>query len=168
VGAFPLDRKFGLDQGFDVNDDEFGHRSSQRIEELERRAEDVVAKALPWVKSQSSQWFLWVHVYDPHDPYSPPAPYAEQYSQSPYDGEVAYVDSVLGRFLKELKENQLLEDTLVIFTSDHGESLGQHGEQLMDFSLITQRFGSRICRCLHRSRDCLSKIRRTEGRILLS
>lgn len=72
-------------------------------------------------------------MYDPHDPYSPPAPYAEQYSQSPYDGEVAYVDSVLGRFLKELKENQLLEDTLVIFTSDHGESLGQHGEQTHGF-----------------------------------
>jgi arylsulfatase A-like enzyme/Tfp pilus assembly protein PilF len=133
VGAFPLDKKFGLDQGFDVYDDEYGHRSSERIVDLERRAEDVVSKALPWVKSQSSPWFLWVHVYDPHDPYTPPAPYAEQYSHFPYDGEVAYVDDVLGQFIKALKDGQLWEDTLVVFTGDHGESLGQHGERTHGF-----------------------------------
>jgi arylsulfatase A-like enzyme/Flp pilus assembly protein TadD len=133
VGAFPLDRKFGLNQGFDVYDDDYGNRSSERIEDLERRAEDVVSKALPWVKSQSSPWFLWIHVYDPHDPYTPPAPYAEIYAKSPYDGEVAYVDEVLGRFIGDLKDAQLLKDTLVIFTGDHGESLGQHGEKTHGF-----------------------------------
>jgi arylsulfatase A-like enzyme/Flp pilus assembly protein TadD len=133
VGAFPLDRKFGLNQGFDIYDDDFGHRSSERITDLERRAEDVVAKALPWVRSQNSPWFLWVHVYDPHDPYTSPAPYAEQYSNAPYDGEVAYVDEVLGKFIENLKVEQLLKDTLVIFTGDHGESLGQHGEKTHGF-----------------------------------
>jgi arylsulfatase A-like enzyme/Flp pilus assembly protein TadD len=133
VGAFPLDRRFGLDQGFDVYDDEFGNRSSARETDLERRAEDVTAKALPWVKSQNSPWFLWIHVYDPHDPYIPPAPYAEQYAQAPYDGEVAYVDKVLGMFLDELRAEQYLEDTLVIFTGDHGESLGQHSEKTHGF-----------------------------------
>jgi arylsulfatase A-like enzyme/Flp pilus assembly protein TadD len=133
VGAFPLDRKFGLNQGFDVYDDDFGHRSSERITDLERRAENVVAKALPWVRSQNSPWFLWVHVYDPHDPYTPPAPYAEQYSNAPYDGEVAYVDEVLGKFRENLKVEQLLKNTLVIFTGDHGESLGQHGEKTHGF-----------------------------------
>ncbi len=133
VGAFPLDRRFGLDQGFYVYDDDFGHRSSEREMEIERRAADVIAKALPWVKSQRSPWFLWVHVYDPHDPYTPPAPYAEQYTQSPYDGEVAYVDEVLGAFFGELRLSGLLEDTLVIFTGDHGESLGQHGETTHGF-----------------------------------
>jgi arylsulfatase A-like enzyme/Flp pilus assembly protein TadD len=133
VGAFPLDKKFGLDQGFDVYDDDYGHRSSERIVDLERRAEDVVSKALPWVRSQNSPWFLWVHVYDPHDPYTPPAPYAERYANSPYDGEVAYVDDVLGKFFEALKEAQLWEDTLVIFTGDHGESLGQHGEKTHGF-----------------------------------
>ncbi len=133
VGAFPLDRRFGLGQGFDVYDDDFGHRSSEREMEIERKAADVVAKALPWVKSQRSPWFLWVHVYDPHDPYAPPAPYSEQYSQSPYDGEVAYVDEVLGSFFEGLRVSHLLEDTLVIFTGDHGESLGQHGEATHGF-----------------------------------
>lgn len=128
VGAFPLDRRFGLAQGFDVYDDDFGRRSSEREMEIERKAADVVAKALPWVKAQQPPWFLWVHVYDPHDPYTPPVPYSEQYAQSPYDGEVAYVDEVLGVFFEELRVSHLLEDTLVIFTGDHGESLGQHGE----------------------------------------
>jgi arylsulfatase A-like enzyme len=133
VGAFPLDRRFGLDQGFDVYDDEFGHRSSERETDLERRAEDVTAKALPWVKSRTSPWFLWIHVYDPHDPYTPPAPFDEQYAKAPYDGEVAYVDEVLGKFLDELRAEQYLEDSLVILTSDHGESLGQHGERTHGF-----------------------------------
>jgi arylsulfatase A-like enzyme/Flp pilus assembly protein TadD len=133
IGAFPLDRKFGLNQGFDVYDDDYGNRSSERIEDLERRAEDVASKALPWVRSQNSPWFLWIHVYDPHDPYTPPAPYAGLYAESPYDGEVAYVDEVLGKFIGDLKAGQLLENTLVIFTGDHGESLGQHGEKTHGF-----------------------------------
>jgi arylsulfatase A-like enzyme/Tfp pilus assembly protein PilF len=133
VGAFPLDKKFGLDQGFDVYDDDYGHRSSEQMVDLERKAEDVVAKALPWVKSQNSPWFLWVHVYDPHDPYTPPAPYSERYADSLYEGEVAYVDEILGGFIEDLKKEQLLDDTLVIFTGDHGESLGQHGEKTHGF-----------------------------------
>lgn len=133
VGAFPLDRKFGLDQGFDVYDDDFGHRSSEIKMELERKAEDVTAPAAAWVKTQDTPWFLWVHVYDPHDPYSPPAPYAETYAASPYDGEVAYVDAVLGDFFKELKAAGLMDDTLLVFTGDHGESLGQHGEKTHGF-----------------------------------
>lgn len=133
VGAFPLDRRFGLDQGFDVYDDDFGHRSSTNKQELERRAADVIAKASQWIKTQNSPWFLWIHCYDPHDPYTPPAPYAEQYAQSPYDGEVAYVDEVLGRFIEDMQQGNKLEDTLVIFTGDHGESLWQHGEETHGF-----------------------------------
>jgi arylsulfatase A-like enzyme/Flp pilus assembly protein TadD len=133
VGAFPLDKKFGLDQGFDVYDDDFGHRSSSNRQELERRAEDVLAKAFQWIKTQTSPWFLWVHCYDPHDPYTPPAPFSEQYAQSPYDGEVAYVDAELGKFMLGLREGQRLEDTFVVFTGDHGESLGQHGEMTHGF-----------------------------------
>jgi arylsulfatase A-like enzyme len=101
--------------------------------DLERREEDVIAKALPWVKTQDSPWVWWVHVYDPHDPYTPPVPYDAMYTQTPYDREVAYVDAVLGKFLNELCLEQYLKDTLVIFTSDHGESLWQHGERTHGF-----------------------------------
>lgn len=128
VGAFPLDRKFGLDQGFDVYDDDFGNRSSYNLQKLERKSADVLTKASQWLETQTSPWFLWVHCYDPHDPYIPPSPYSEQYAQSPYDGEVAYVDAELGEFLQNLQENKRLEDTFIVFTGDHGESLGQHGE----------------------------------------
>jgi arylsulfatase A-like enzyme/Flp pilus assembly protein TadD len=133
VGAYPLDRKFGLDQGFDVYDDDFGHRSSKKMQELERRAEDVIADASRWIKMQNSPWFLWIHCYDPHDPYTPPASYAEEYAQSLYDGEVAYVDHVLGEFLGELRAERYLDDTIVIFTGDHGESLWEHGEETHGF-----------------------------------
>lgn len=83
MGAFPLDGKFGLDQGFDVYDDDFGNRSSYNLQKLERKAADVLTKSSQWLETQKSPWFLWVHCYDPHDPYIPPSPYSEQYAKSP-------------------------------------------------------------------------------------
>ena len=77
----------------------------------------------------SSRWFLWVHYYDPHAPYEPPAPdLAERYRQSPYDGEIAFVDRQLGRLLQTLDARGETGRTLVLVTADHGESLGEHGE----------------------------------------
>ena len=133
VGAYPLDKRFGLAQGFDIYDDNFGRRSSTNKQNLERRAAEVIASASRWIKTQNSPWFLWIHIYDPHDPYTPPSPYAEHYANSPYDGEVAYVDEVLGQFLKEMQQGNKLEHTLVVFTGDHGESLWEHGEETHGF-----------------------------------
>ena len=123
VGGFPLDARFGLDQGFDVYDDDFGKKS-----EIEIRAEFVVEKALNWLEDRENPWFLWIHCYDPHDPYEPPEPFLEKYKEDLYNGEVAYVDHVLGRVYDYLEKNALFESTLVVFTGDHGEALGQHGE----------------------------------------
>jgi arylsulfatase A-like enzyme len=67
VGAYPLDSRFGLSQGFDVYDDDFERSYRQKISTAERRAEEVVDKALDWLKARSSPWFLWIHCYDPHD-----------------------------------------------------------------------------------------------------
>jgi tetratricopeptide (TPR) repeat protein len=99
----------------------------------ERRGEVVIDRALSWLKKRSSPWFLCIHCWDPHDPYKPPEPYLTRYKEHPYTGEVAYVDFILGRFFAYLEENNLFEDTLVIFTGDHGESLGQHGEKTHGF-----------------------------------
>jgi len=123
VGGFPLDARFGLDQGFDVYDDDFGKKS-----ELEIQAEFVVNKALSWLELQENPWFLWIHCYDPHDPYDPPEPFLKRYENDMYNGEVAYVDHVLGRLYNYFEKNGLFGNTLIVFTGDHGEALGQHGE----------------------------------------
>jgi arylsulfatase A-like enzyme/Tfp pilus assembly protein PilF len=128
IGAFPLDSRFGLSQGFDFYDGDFGLTASGRVKETERRAETVIEKALSWLDRQVSPWFLWVHCYDPHDPYEPPEPYASRYAGSPYDGEVAYVDSALERLFQYLERKGFFDDTVIVFTGDHGESLGEHGE----------------------------------------
>ena len=75
------------------------------------------------------QFFLWTHLYDPHRPYEPPEPFASRYGSDLYVGEIAYADSQIGRLFDALNRRQLLEDTLVIVTGDHGESLGEHGER---------------------------------------
>lgn len=133
IGAYPLHTKFGLNQGFDTYDDEMDRLPFQDFMSEERRGEVVIDRALSWLKKRSSPWFLWIHCWDPHDPYKPPEPYLTRYKEHPYTGEVAYVDFILGRFFAYLEENNLFEDTLVIFTGDHGESLGQHGEKTHGF-----------------------------------
>ncbi|MGD2245406.1 MAG: sulfatase-like hydrolase/transferase [Candidatus Aminicenantes bacterium] len=127
IGAFPLDSRFGLTQGFDVYDDNYGSKSSQEFTYVERKAEVVVDRAMDWLKGQRNPWFLWIHCFDPHQRYAPPDPFKSQHKH-PYDGEVAYVDFALGKLLDYLEENNLADETSIIFTGDHGESLGEHGE----------------------------------------
>jgi arylsulfatase A-like enzyme/Tfp pilus assembly protein PilF len=127
VGAFPLDSRFGLDQGFDVYDDAFAAASTEGFA-AERRASEVVSVARAWLAEQKGPWFCWIHFWDPHAPYSPPAPYAATYAKDPYSGEVSYVDAELGRVLDDLKAGGLEGQTVIVLTADHGESLGEHGE----------------------------------------
>jgi arylsulfatase A-like enzyme/Flp pilus assembly protein TadD len=128
VGAFPLDSRFGLTQGFDVYDDNYGSKNYQEFSYVERPAEVVVRKAMDWLGEREEPWFLWIHCFDPHQQYNPPEPYRTEYKDTPYNGEVAYVDHELGRLFDYLKKKGWEKDTLIIFTADHGESLGQHGE----------------------------------------
>lgn len=128
VGAFPLDSRFGLTQGFDVYDDNYGSKNYQEFSYVERPAEVVVRRAMAWLENQNNSWFLWIHCFDPHQQYDPPEPFKTEYKDAPYNGEVAYVDQELGRLFAYLQKNRLEENTLIVFTGDHGESLGQHGE----------------------------------------
>lgn len=128
VGAFPLDSRFGLTQGFDVYDDYYGSKSTQEFSYVERRAEKVINVTLGWLEKQSSKWFAFVHLWDPHQPYSPPEPFKSKFKDDLYSGEVAYVDYELGRLLEYLEREDLLKNTLIILTGDHGESLDEHGE----------------------------------------
>ncbi|MFP4081306.1 MAG: sulfatase-like hydrolase/transferase [Candidatus Aminicenantes bacterium] len=128
VGAFPLDSRFGLNQGFDVYDDYYGSKSSQEFAYAERRAEEVIKASLKWLKKQRGKWFTWIHLWDPHQPYSPPQPFLSTFQDDLYSGEVAYVDQELGRLFEYLRREGAADNTLIILTGDHGESLGEHGE----------------------------------------
>ncbi|MEE9500437.1 MAG: sulfatase-like hydrolase/transferase [Candidatus Aminicenantaceae bacterium] len=128
IGGYPLHSRFGLAQGFDVYDEDYERMKFVKFSAGERKAGEVIDSALRWLEPQKSKWFCWVHCFDPHDPYEPPEPFSTQYEKSPYDGEVAYVDRELGRLLDHMEKKELFDNTLIIFTGDHGESLGQHGE----------------------------------------
>ena len=134
VGALVLDpRKLapGFERGFDTYDAGFHRRrgSEDRYVSLERRGEEVVNRALAWLDKQpAGPFFLWVHLYDPHDPYSPPEPYKTRYQEKPYDGEIAYTDSVVGRLITGLRTRGLLDSALLAVMADHGEAFGEHGE----------------------------------------
>ncbi len=131
IGAFVLDSQFGLDQGFDFYDDDpAGMGRKDKFLFAERKAEAVAGSALNWIqKEEGKPFFAWLHFFDPHKEYSPPEPFSEIYENNLYDGEIAYVDSVIGQFLDVLNKNGHLSDTLIILTADHGESLGEHGEE---------------------------------------
>ncbi len=133
VGAYVLNAKFGLNQGFDDYDDKIEGSSNfgpiVNLNQVERRAGEVVSRAMDWLNTHpQSPFFIWIHLYDPHDPYEPPSPFKEQYKAKPYDGEIAYTDRELGRFLDLLKQKRLYENTVVVLAGDHGESFGEHKE----------------------------------------
>jgi arylsulfatase A-like enzyme/Flp pilus assembly protein TadD len=142
VGAYVLNRRFGLDEGFDVYDDAV-RRDPDRAERLEaeRPAAAVVDAAITWLSSRAeigprtadggprTPFFIWVHLYDPHAPYTPPAEFLQKAGGNPYDGEVAYADAQIGRLIATLEERGLTASTAIAITGDHGEGLGEHGEQ---------------------------------------
>ncbi|MDA2924965.1 sulfatase-like hydrolase/transferase, partial [Acidobacteria bacterium AH-259-L09] len=134
VGSFVLDSRFGLDQGFDTYFADFQLTGMEVIAPgyIQRKAEEVEKRATEWLNKQVSRgqpFFCWIHFYDPHAPYDPPEPFSTRYRNRLYDGEIAYVDTVLGKLLDFLKDAAIHDETMVILTSDHGESLGEHQEK---------------------------------------
>jgi arylsulfatase A-like enzyme/Tfp pilus assembly protein PilF len=133
VGAFVLDRRFGLAQGFDVYDDQIPRdpRAAERLE-AERPASAVADRAIAWlqtaIRNPQSAFFIWIHFYDPHAPYTPPPEYASR-AKTAYDGEVMFADAQLARVIDALRANGTLDRTLVVVAGDHGEGLGDHGER---------------------------------------
>jgi choline-sulfatase len=121
----------GFDRGFDTYDAGFHRRrpGEDRYKSIERRADEVVAHALTWLdKRQRGPFLLWLHFYDAHDPYDPPEPFKTRYAAVPYDGEIAYLDSVVGKFVSQLRSRGLYDQSLIAIMADHGEALGDHGE----------------------------------------
>ena len=134
ISAMVLHRMYNLNQGFDGYDDQLwggGDRADIALMR-ERSGQRTMDLVLQWLgraaaSSKDKPFFLWVHLFDPHAPYDPPASDAKA-APTPYDGEIASVDRQIGRFVEALRQKDALDDTIVVFTSDHGESLGEHGE----------------------------------------
>ena len=140
IGAVILDSNTlapGLDRGFDFYDNfpkddskSADGKTKPRWGRVERRGMDVVAHAETWFdKHRAGPHFVWLHFYDPHDPYEPPSPFAEKYKDHLYDGEIAYADSALAKWIAFLKKAGAYDNAIIIVTGDHGEGLGEHGEE---------------------------------------
>jgi arylsulfatase A-like enzyme/Flp pilus assembly protein TadD len=131
VGAYVLDHKWGVAQGFQTYFDDFDLSKYQSLSlgSVDRPGNEVADKALAWLdRVAGGRFFGWVHFYDAHSPYEPPEPFKSRYVGHPYIGEIAFVDSQVGRLLAYLDAHHLSEKTVVIVMGDHGESLGEHGE----------------------------------------
>lgn len=132
LGAAVLDSRFGLNQGFDTYFDQFDFSrvDDNTLDRLERRGDRVVDEALKWLKQNPRRPFLlWVHLYDPHYPYAAPEPFASQYRNQPYDGEIAFADAQVGRLLSSPEAHSISHNSIIVLASDHGEGLGEHGEK---------------------------------------
>jgi arylsulfatase A-like enzyme/Tfp pilus assembly protein PilF len=135
LGAYILDPGAsapGFDRGFDLYDGHFHQRKpgEDRYKSIERRAEDVANRALGWLsRHQQRPFFIWLHFYDAHDPYDPPEPFKTHYASTPYDGEIAYTDSVVGSLVEVLQRHGLYENSVIAIAADHGEAFGEHGEE---------------------------------------
>lgn len=145
VGSQVLDPKSvaipGFDRGFDTYDADFHSRRAgeSRYESEERRAEVVVARAEDWLAHHKGRpFFIWLHFYDPHEPYDPPTPFKEKYAATPYNGEIAYVDSAFGKLLAFLHSQSLYNASLIAVAADHGEAFGEHGEEGHGFFLYDE------------------------------
>jgi choline-sulfatase len=141
IGAVILDSNTlapGLDRGFDFYDNfpksddkdkDTDGKAKPHWGRVERRAMDVVDHAETWfTKHPAGPHFVWIHLYDPHDPYEPPPPFSEKYKDHLYDGEIAYADSAVANWIAFLKKAGVYDNAIIMVTGDHGEGLGEHGE----------------------------------------
>ena len=130
VSAFVLRRETGLARGFDFYDDSTKSMAGElMLGRIQRVGGKTLEAAQSWLDAQSGKpFFFFLHLYDPHTPYEPPEPFLSKYKNH-YDGEIAYSDSVIGDLIAELKKNGVYDKALIIFLSDHGEGLNEHGEE---------------------------------------
>ena len=132
VSAFVLDHRWGIAQGFDRYYDDFDLKQQEKLSmgDIQRPGNETLDHALEWIRGVADRrFFAWVHLYDPHAPYEPPEPFRSRYAGRPYDGEIAWTDSLVARLFGELERMGLKRKTVIAVLADHGESLGEHGEQ---------------------------------------
>ena len=151
VSSFVLRRETGLSTGFDVYDDAIPVRAGAATAENQRPGSETLRAAQHFLAQEDSRPpFLFFHIYEPHAPYTPAEPFRSRLGDA-YDGEIAAADAVVGELVATLKQRGLYDGALIIFTSDHGEALWEHGEdqhgillyrEVLQVPLIIKRPGS--------------------------
>ena len=131
VSAVVLDHGSGIAAGFDFYADAIeASEAGQAIGQVQRGGDETARLLESWIGGQpaDAKLFGFLHLYEPHTPYEAPEPLRSKYSAIPYDGEVAAADAIVGKFLQGLRDRKLYDRSVVVFVSDHGEGLGDHGE----------------------------------------
>jgi arylsulfatase A-like enzyme len=131
VSAVVLDRGSGIATGFEFYEDAVeASEAAQAMGHVQRGGDETARMLASWIEKQApdAKLFGFLHLYEPHSPYAAPEPFRSKYSSVPYDGEVAASDAIVGRFLQSLRDRKLYDRALIVFLSDHGEGLGDHGE----------------------------------------
>ena len=129
VSAYVLRGDTGIGAAFDHYDDAMDATEGAVVGELQRAGGGTVAAAEGWVEANRRRpFFFLLHLFEPHAPYAPPEPFRTEYAGREYDGEIAAADSMVGRFVSFLKEKGIYDSAVIVFLSDHGEGLGDHGE----------------------------------------
>ncbi len=124
VSSYVLRADRGLNAGFDHYDDQMADNPTRERSGVE--SAEALARWAATVRDRPI--FLFLHIYEPHAPYAPPEPFRSRYQDRPYDGEIAAADAGVGRLLDFLKRAGLYDRALILLSSDHGEGLGDHGE----------------------------------------
>jgi arylsulfatase A-like enzyme/tetratricopeptide (TPR) repeat protein len=135
VGAFVLDGRWGLNQGFAHYDDRFDLKKYKHLDlgTVQRPGNEVMDAALAWLEGhRQGPFFAWIHLYDAHVPYEPPEPFRSRFGGGAlaglYDGEIAFADEQVGRLVSWMREKGVDRRTVLVLIGDHGEGLGSHGE----------------------------------------
>ncbi|MFP5285977.1 MAG: sulfatase, partial [Thermoanaerobaculia bacterium] len=129
VSAYVLQGKGGLDAGFDLYEDSVEFRTNAGLGGMQRPGSETLKLSLDWLRGAKDEpFFFFFHIYEPHTPYAPPEPFASRYP-SRYDGEIAAADKIVGDLLSALEGFEVYDDALIVLVSDHGEGLGDHGEE---------------------------------------
>ena len=130
VSSYVLRREVGLARGFETYDDRLPPAPPEASgAQVQRDGGDSLQVAERWLDANAgadSPFFLFLHLYEPHMPYAPPERFGRY---EPYDGEIAYADEIVGDLFAALRARGLYDDALIVLLSDHGEGLGDHGEQ---------------------------------------
>jgi arylsulfatase A-like enzyme len=130
VSAYVLLGRNGLKTGFDFYEDSIELQTNRGLGGLQRPGGETLRLSMDWLRGAAEKpFFFFFHIYEPHTPYAPPEPFATRYAASPYDGDIAAADAIVGELIAELKRLDAYDRAIVVLLSDHGEGLGQHGEE---------------------------------------
>jgi len=119
VSSYVLRGDTGMRAAFQFYDDAIDPRGGAEFADYQRPGDVTEQAASRWLNGIGSKpFFFFLHLYEPHVPYSPS-----------YDADIASADAIVGRFLDALKQRGIYDKAILVLTSDHGEGLGDHGEQ---------------------------------------